>query len=316
MIALLQMHRIHLTSNGRAQCATSARAKGPGGPLGAVIANDKKQVTSPFPFSFSQTPECEVQQMEKPVRAVKELRSIDKRNHALPLATFMAAVGSLFGFSGSASEATMSSRRRSRSTSSGGCRGRRRWRSSLIRSRGRMPARPTGQGRDSRSIAKLTARWLIAAATKPWNSGAVSEMAGDRIWYADFSDLRTPGSYFVFDPTNRVRSFSFRIDEDVYKPVLRDSVRVFYYQRSGTPITEKNGGVWHHSGGHLGRNQDRAAQYTQEGRAQGRPRDVARRLVRRGRPEQVRALPGVHPFRPALGLRAKSSGLQRRHEYP
>ena len=81
-----------------------------------------------------------------------------------------------------------------------------------------------------------------------------------------FSELRTPGSYFVFDPTNRARSFTFRIAEDVYKPVLRDSVRVFYYQRSGTPITEKNGGVWHHSGGHLGRNQDRAAQYSQEAR--------------------------------------------------
>ena len=111
-------------------------------------------------------------------------------------------------------------------------------------------------------------------ATKPWNSGAVSELAGDRVWDADFSELRTPGYYFVFDPTNRARSFTFRIAEDVYKPVLRDSVRVFYYQRSGTPITEKNGGVWHHSGGHLGRNQDRAAQYSQEGKTQGRPRDM------------------------------------------
>ena len=38
------------------------------------------------------------------------------------------------------------SRRRSRSTSSAGCRGRERWRFSPIRSRGRMPARATGPG--------------------------------------------------------------------------------------------------------------------------------------------------------------------------
>lgn len=105
------------------------------------------------------------------------------------------------------------------------------------------------------------------SATRPWNQGKVSELAGDRVWFAEFSDLRTAGAYYVLDPTNGVRSFSFRIGEDVYKQVLRDSVRVFYYQRSGTPITEKNGGVWHHPGGHLGRDQDRAARYTQSGKA-------------------------------------------------
>jgi hypothetical protein len=113
-----------------------------------------------------------------------------------------------------------------------------------------------------------------SGAVKPWNSGSISEMAGDRVWHADFSDLRAPGSYYVFDPANRVRSFAFRISEDVYKPVLVDAVRVFYYQRSGTPITEKNGGVWHHSGGHLGKDQDRAAQYAQAGSAKGHPRNL------------------------------------------
>ena len=31
-------------------------------------------------------------------------------------------------------------------------------------------------------------------ATRPWNGGKVSELAGDRVWYADFSDLRAPGT--------------------------------------------------------------------------------------------------------------------------
>jgi endoglucanase len=110
--------------------------------------------------------------------------------------------------------------------------------------------------------------------TKPWNGGKVSELAGDRIWHADFSGLRTPGSYYLHDPVRKVRSFSFRIADDVYRPVLRDSVRTFYYQRSGTAIPARYGGDWHHEGGHLGRDQDRAAQYSQGGKALGQPRDV------------------------------------------
>jgi hypothetical protein len=110
--------------------------------------------------------------------------------------------------------------------------------------------------------------------TKPWNMGKVSELAGDRVWHADFSNLRDSGTYHVYDPANRAQSFSFRIADDVYRPVLRDAVRVFYYQRSGTPITEQNGGAWHHPGGHLGRNQDHEAQLSQGGKTLGRPRDL------------------------------------------
>src|SRR5205807_6515852 len=85
---------------------------------------------------------------------------------------------------------------------------------------------------------------------KPWNEGKVSELAGDRVWHADFSDVRAPGAYYLDDPANRARSFTFGIGDDVYRPVLRDSVRTFYYQRSGTPITTERGGNWHHRGGH------------------------------------------------------------------
>ena len=46
--------------------------------------------------------------------------------------------------------------------------------------------------------------------TKPWNGGKVSELAGDRVWHADFSGLRTPGSYYLHDPVRKVRSYSFR----------------------------------------------------------------------------------------------------------
>src|SRR5437773_443925 len=33
---------------------------------------------------------------------------------------------------------------------------------------------------------------------KPWNDGRVSELAGDRVWHADFSALRTPGNYYLY----------------------------------------------------------------------------------------------------------------------
>ena len=75
---------------------------------------------------------------------------------------------------------------------------------------------------------------------RPWNDGKVSDLAGDRVWYADFSDLRTPGTYYLYDAAHRVGSFPFRIGDDIYGPVLRDSVRTYYYQRSGTPVTQKS----------------------------------------------------------------------------
>ncbi len=109
---------------------------------------------------------------------------------------------------------------------------------------------------------------------KAWNEGKVSDLAGDRVWHADFSSLRAPGTYHLYDSANRLGSFPFRIGDDVYRPLLRDSVRTFFYQRSGTPITAKYGGKWHHGGGHLGPAQDRAARYTQGGKAQGSPRDL------------------------------------------
>jgi hypothetical protein len=109
---------------------------------------------------------------------------------------------------------------------------------------------------------------------RPWNGGKVSELAGDRVWHADFSGLRTRGTYHLYDPANRVVSYPFAIGDDVYRPVLKDSVRTFYYQRSGTPVDARFGGNWHHPGGHLGRDQDRSARLSQGGRALGRPRDL------------------------------------------
>ena len=115
---------------------------------------------------------------------------------------------------------------------------------------------------------------LFRGVVKPWNNSKVSELAGDRVWHADFTGLEKPGTYHLYDPATKVRSYPFRIADDVYRPVLRDSVRTFYYQRSGTAIPAHFGKDWHHPAAHVGRNQELAAQYSQGGQTLGQPRDV------------------------------------------
>ena len=94
------------------------------------------------------------------------------------------------------------------------------------------------------------------------------------MWYADISALQTPGTYYVYDAENRVRSYGFRVAEDVYLPVLKAAVRAFFYQRCGGDVPEANGGTWHHPACHLAAGQDRAAQLYIDGQAKGQPRDV------------------------------------------
>lgn len=108
----------------------------------------------------------------------------------------------------------------------------------------------------------------------PWRSEQVSALAGDRVWHADFTSLTTPGDYYLFDASANLRSFSFRIANDVYAPVMRAAQRMFYYNRANTPITAAHGGAWNHPGGHLRPNQDGAARYTQNGQDLGQPRDL------------------------------------------
>lgn len=85
------------------------------------------------------------------------------------------------------------------------------------------------------------------------NEGKVHENSGDRIWQLDFSDFKKPGRYFIEDPDQRVRSWEFIIDEGaVFKEVLRQALRVFYYQRCGISKT----GYFKDHACHLGPGQD------------------------------------------------------------
>jgi len=66
-----------------------------------------------------------------------------------------------------------------------------------------------------------------------WKNGATHLQSGDRAWWFDFSAVTNAGEYYVFDPANEARSARFRIANDVYADVLKQAVRVFYYQRRG-----------------------------------------------------------------------------------
>jgi endoglucanase len=74
---------------------------------------------------------------------------------------------------------------------------------------------------------------VFSGALTQWNHGAIEPSSGDSGWWFDFSSVVAPGTYFVFDKGNNVRSPIFRIDQQVYKDVLKAAVRMYFYQRSG-----------------------------------------------------------------------------------
>src|SRR3954454_23581227 len=92
-----------------------------------------------------------------------------------------------------------------------------------------------------------------------WNAGATDAISGDKVWRGDFSALTTPGDYYLYDPTNGLRSYNFRLDDNLFDDILKQSSRMYYYQRTGTAIPQQFGGNWTHAIDHTGANQDTQA---------------------------------------------------------
>lgn len=68
-----------------------------------------------------------------------------------------------------------------------------------------------------------------------WNGGNTHTQSGDKAWWFDFTPLSSPGDYFILDAAANKRSYTFRIADDVYNDALKHALRMFYYQRCGTP---------------------------------------------------------------------------------
>ena len=102
-----------------------------------------------------------------------------------------------------------------------------------------------------------TGEEVASGTVEAWNGGAVDPTSGDRAWRYDFSAHADPGSYYVLDVENDVRSPVFRIADDVYAGVLRAAVRTFFYQRSGQEKAAAHAGDgWADGASHVGPLQD------------------------------------------------------------
>ena len=101
---------------------------------------------------------------------------------------------------------------------------------------------------------------VYTGTVQSWKNGAVDESSGDRVWSGDFSDFKQPGTYYIYDRPNQLRSHPFEINDDVYNTVLKTAVKAFYYQRCGTEIPSEYGGDWVHAPCHISKKQDKTAE--------------------------------------------------------
>lgn len=104
-----------------------------------------------------------------------------------------------------------------------------------------------------------TATGAVAYSGAPtsWNNGATDDSSGDRAWLFDFSALTAPGSYRIVDVERNLRSYPFEIGANVYRPVLVQALRTFFYQRAGhAKLAQYAGSGWADGASHLGPLQD------------------------------------------------------------
>ncbi len=91
-----------------------------------------------------------------------------------------------------------------------------------------------------------------------WNNGSTQAQSGDQVWWFDFSALTGEGEYYIYDATNNVSSYTFKISNNIYSEILKQVMRTFYYQRCGiaknVPYAEAN---WEDATAcHIGTEQD------------------------------------------------------------
>ncbi len=74
--------------------------------------------------------------------------------------------------------------------------------------------------------------------------------SGETVQQADFSDLKTPGSYYV-QTSDSVRSHLFEISPQPLLAVHDAALKSYYFNRSGMAISERYGGKFARAAGHL-----------------------------------------------------------------
>lgn len=112
-------------------------------------------------------------------------------------------------------------------------------------------------GAECAVVEVATGAVVFTGASTPWNGGVEDPVSGDAVHWCDFSALTTPGEYYVRDVEHERRSVTFRIDDAVYRSVLRHATKTFYYQRAGQEKAAEHAGEDYADGAsHLGSGQD------------------------------------------------------------
>jgi endoglucanase len=103
-----------------------------------------------------------------------------------------------------------------------------------------------------------TGRTVFEAAPTSFADGATDEASGDKASWFTFSQVTNEGEYFVMDLEQKVRSYAFTISPNVYREVLKQAMRMLYYQRAGQEKTATHAGEgWTDSASFLGPGQDK-----------------------------------------------------------
>ena len=77
------------------------------------------------------------------------------------------------------------------------------------------------------------------------SKGKYDECSGDFLYYIDFSQMQSPGIYYIY-VNNGAISYEFKIDNNIYKDIKNAFLKFLYYQRCGCNLEEKYAGVWSH----------------------------------------------------------------------
>jgi endoglucanase len=104
----------------------------------------------------------------------------------------------------------------------------------------------------------ITGEHALSGIPVSWNNGATDESSGDKTWHFDFSPVSEIGRYYILDVDNNVRSFEFEISPIVYNEVLKQAMRMFFYQRAGCAKEARYAGAgWADGASHIGPLQDK-----------------------------------------------------------